>query len=331
MSSEAPQPPPPPGPPPPFDTILDRIGNTPLVRLDGLTDEREAATIWGKCEMANPGGSVKDRIALSMIRAGERSGRLRPGETVIVEPTSGNTGIGLALVCAVRGYRLILTMPESMSLERRKLLKAYGAEILLTPDDRTMEGAVAMAEDLCRQPDHVMLQQFENPANPEVHRRTTGPEIVAQMAGRTIDGFVSAVGTGGTITGVGQVLREHNPNVTIVAVEPARSPVLSGGEPGPHKIQGIGAGFVPPVLDTSVFDRVETVWDEDAWRMKEDLARRLGILAGISSGAALLSAVRLARELGPGKHVVTVLCDTGERYFSLGEYFDAHRGRRRSA
>ncbi len=331
MSSEAPQPPPPPGPPPPFDTILDRIGNTPLVRLDGLTDEREAATIWGKCEMANPGGSVKDRIALSMIRAGERSGRLRPGETVIVEPTSGNTGIGLALVCAVRGYRLILTMPESMSLERRKLLKAYGAEILLTPDDRTMEGAVAMAEDLCRQPDHVMLQQFENPANPEVHRRTTGPEIVAQMAGRTIDGFVSAVGTGGTITGVGQVLREHNPNVKIVAVEPARSPVLSGGEPGPHKIQGIGAGFVPPVLDTSVFDRVETVWDEDAWRMKEDLARRLGILAGISSGAALLSAVRLARELGPGKHVVTVLCDTGERYFSLGEYFDAHRGRRRSA
>lgn len=316
-------------PPPPMDDILGRIGNTPLVRLDGLVDPRRHATLWGKCEMANPGGSVKDRIALSMIRAGERAGRLRPGETVIVEPTSGNTGIGLALVCAVRGYRLILTMPESMSLERRKLLKAYGAEILLTPDDRTMEGAVAMAEDLCRKPDHVMLQQFENPANPEVHRRTTGPEILAQMAGRSIDGFVSAVGTGGTITGVGQVLRKHNPAIRIVAVEPARSPVLSGGEAGPHKIQGIGAGFVPPVLDTSVYDRVETIWDEDAWRMKEELARTLGILAGISSGAAVLAAVKLAEELGPGKNVVTVLCDTGERYFSLGEYFAGHGRKRR--
>ncbi|RMG99230.1 MAG: cysteine synthase A [Deltaproteobacteria bacterium] len=312
-----------------MDDILGRIGNTPLVRLDGLVDPRRHATLWGKCEMANPGGSVKDRIALSMIRAGERAGRLRPGETVIVEPTSGNTGIGLALVCAVRGYRLILTMPESMSLERRKLLKAYGAEILLTPDDRTMEGAVAMAEDLCRKPDHVMLQQFENPANPEVHRRTTGPEILAQMAGRSIDGFVSAVGTGGTITGVGQVLRKHNPAIRIVAVEPARSPVLSGGEAGPHKIQGIGAGFVPPVLDTSVYDRVETIWDEDAWRMKEELARTLGILAGISSGAAVLAAVKLAEELGPGKNVVTVLCDTGERYFSLGEYFAGHGRKRR--
>ncbi len=328
MSSDADNPTPV-APPPPYDNILERIGNTPLVRLDGLTDPRRHATVWGKCEMANPGGSVKDRIALSMIRAGERAGKLRPGETVVVEPTSGNTGIGLALVCAVRGYRLILTMPESMSLERRKLLKAYGAEILLTPDDRTMEGAVAMAEELCRKPDHVMLQQFENPANPEVHRRTTGPEILAQMAGRSIDGFVSAVGTGGTITGVGQVLRKHNPDVRIVAVEPARSPVLSGGEPGPHKIQGIGAGFVPPVLDTSIFDRVVTVWDEDAWRVKQDLARKLGILAGISSGAAVLAALELAEELGPGKNVVTVLCDTGERYFSLGEYFDADAKRRR--
>ncbi len=314
------------------DNILELIGNTPLCRLDAVTGSREThASVWGKCEMTNPGGSVKDRIALAMIEAGERAGRLVPGTSVIVEPTSGNTGIGLALVCAVKGYRLILTMPESMSLERRKLLKAYGAEIMLTPDDRTMEGAVAMAQDLCRQPHHVLLQQFQNPANPEAHRRTTGPEIVAQMEGLTIDGFVSAVGTGGTITGVGQVLRAHNPDVQIVAVEPARSAVLSGGDPAPHKIQGIGAGFVPQVLDTSIYDRVETVWDEDAWRMKQRLARELGLLVGISSGAAVLAAARLAEQLGPGKNVVTVLCDTGERYFSLGEYFEPARGRRAGA
>ncbi len=314
------------------ENILELIGNTPLCRLDGVTGSPQThASVWGKCEMTNPGGSVKDRIALAMIEAGERAGRLVPGKTVIVEPTSGNTGIGLALVCAVKGYRLILTMPESMSLERRKLLKAYGAEIMLTPDDRTMEGAVTMAEDLCRQPNHVILQQFENPANPEVHRHTTGPEILAQMEGLSVDGFVSAVGTGGTITGVGQVLREHNPSVQIVAVEPARSAVLSGGEPGPHKIQGIGAGFVPQVLDTRVFDRVEPVWDEDAWRMKQRLARELGLLVGISSGAAVLAASRLAEQLGPGKNVVTVLCDTGERYFSLGEYFEPERGRRHGA
>jgi cysteine synthase A len=304
------------------DDLLGLIGNTPLTQLQkACGSPRTHAAVWGKCEMMNPGGSVKDRIALAMVEAGEADGTLHPGETVIVEPTSGNTGIGLALVCAVKGYRLVLTMPESMSLERRKLLKAYGAEILLTPDDRTMEGAVTMAGDMCRQPNHVMLQQFENPANPGIHRQTTGPEILKQLDGLKVDGFVSAVGTGGTISGIGEVFREHNPQVRIVAVEPARSPVLTGGEPGPHKIQGIGAGFIPKVLNTEIYDSVETVWDEDAWRMKQRLSREEGLLVGISSGAAVLAASRLAEELGPGKNVVTILCDTGERYFSLDEYF----------
>jgi cysteine synthase len=309
--------------------ILGLIGNTPLVEIRRACGSPEThATVWGKCEMMNPGGSVKDRIALSMIESGEREGRLRPGETTLVEPTSGNTGIGLALVAAVKGYRLILTMPESMSLERRNLLKAYGAEIVLTPDDRTMEGAVAAAEALCARDDHVMLQQFENPANPEVHRRTTGPEIVAQMQGLSIDAFVSAIGTGGTITGVGQVLRKHHPEVKIYGVEPSRSPVLSGGLPGPHKIQGIGAGFVPKVLDSSIYDEVVGVDDEDAYRMKQRLAHQDGLLVGISAGAAAVVAERVAEQLGPGKNVVTVLCDTGERYFSLDEYFTPASERR---
>jgi cysteine synthase len=311
------------------DNILGLIGDTPLVRLRHVAGPAKThAAVWGKCEMMNPGGSVKDRIALAMIEAGERDGKLRPGTTVLVEPTSGNTGIGLALVSAVKGYRLILTMPESMSLERRNLLKAYGAEIVLTPDDRTMEGAVAAAEDLCKRPDHVMLHQFENPANPDIHRRTTGPEILAALEGRTIDGFVAAVGTGGTITGVGAVLRKHFPQVRIVAVEPERSPVLSGGEPGPHKIQGIGAGFVPPVLDRKIYDAVWQVRDEDAWRTKRRLAHEEGLLVGISAGANVFAAQRMAAELGPGKNVVTILCDTGERYFSLDEYFTPDGERR---
>jgi cysteine synthase A len=307
------------------DDILGLIGNTPLVRIGAAAGpERGRAAVWAKCEMMNPGGSVKDRIALAMIEAAEEEGKIRPGESVLVEPTSGNTGIGLALCSAVKGYRLILTMPESMSLERRNLLRAYGAEIVLTPEDRTMEGAVALAEDLLRKPDHYMLQQFENPANPAVHRRTTGPEILAQMAGSSIDGFVAGVGTGGTITGVGSVLREKfGSRVTIVAVEPARSAVLSGEPAGPHKIQGIGAGFVPRVLDCSIYDRVERVQDEDAYRMKQQLARSEGLLVGISAGANVHAAVKLARELGPGKNVVTILCDTGERYFSLDTYFTA--------
>ena len=304
------------------DNILGLIGNTPLVRINRVApDPRTAAAVWGKCEMMNPGGSVKDRIALAMIEAAERAGQIRPGESTLVEPTSGNTGIGLALVSAVKGYRLILTMPESMSLERRNLLRAYGAEIVLTPEDRTMEGAVSLANELCRKPNHVMLQQFQNPANPEVHRRTTGPEIIEQMDGLSIDGFVAGVGTGGTITGVGSVLRKHNPDVKVVAVEPDRSAVLSGEPPGPHKIQGIGAGFIPKVLDTGIYNRVARIRDQDAYRMRQRLAHEEGLLVGISAGAAMVAAVELARELGPGKNVITVLCDTGERYFSLDAFF----------
>jgi cysteine synthase A len=272
--------------------------------------------------MANPGGSVKDRIALAMVEAAETAGEITRGESVIVEPTSGNTGIGLALVCAVKGYRLILTMPESMSLERRNLLRAYGAEIVLTPEDRTMEGAVSLARRLCDQPNHHMLQQFENPANPEVHRRTTGPEILEQLDGLSIDGFVAGVGTGGTITGVGQVLRKAHPGLHIVAVEPDDSAVLSGGEPGPHKIQGIGAGFVPGVLDTTIFDEIERVTDADAHRMRRRLAREEGLLVGISAGAAVVAAARLAGQLGAGKNIVVILPDTGERYFSLDAFFE---------
>jgi cysteine synthase A len=310
------------------DDVLSLIGNTPLVRLSRLFPEPELATIWGKCEFMNPGGSVKDRVALAMIEQAERDGLIHPGETTLVEPTSGNTGIGLALVSRVKGYRLVLTMPESMSLERRKLLQAYGAEIVLTPEDRTMEGAVEAARELCRRPDHVMLMQFENPANPEMHRRTTGPEILTQMAGLVVDGFVAAVGTGGTITGCGEVLKAANPATIVLAVEPSRSPVLSGGEPGPHKIQGMGAGFIPPVLNRRVYDGIEQVLDEDAYRMKQRVARSEGLLVGISAGANLVAAERLARRLGPGKHVVTILCDTGERYFSLDEYFTAAGDRR---
>ena len=306
---------------PKVDNLLALIGGTPLVRLRRLPSAA-GGDVMGKCEQCNPGGSVKDRIALSMIEDAEAAGRITPGVSTIVEPTSGNTGIGLALVCAVKGYKLVLTMPESMSLERRSLLKAYGAELILTPAERTMEGAVTRAEELCASnANHFMPQQFQNPANPAVHRRTTAPELLEQTSGRTIDAFVSAVGTGGTITGVGEVLREHFPKVRIVAVEPLTSAVLSGGKAGPHKIQGIGAGFVPRVLNRAIIDEVRTVSDRDAWETKIALAHKEGLLVGISSGAAVKVACDVAREMGPGKLVVTVLCDTGERYFSLDEYF----------
>ncbi|MEM6294784.1 MAG: cysteine synthase A [Myxococcota bacterium] len=302
--------------------ILSLIGNTPVCKIQRVCGSPDtAATVWGKCEYLNPGGSVKDRIALAMIEAAEAEGRITPGKTTIVEPTSGNTGIGLSLVAAVKGYRLLLTMPESMSLERRSLLKAYGAEIVLTPDDRTMEGAVDRARRLCEQPDHVMLMQFENPANPQKHRDSTGPELIDQLDDVGIDAFVSAIGTGGTITGVGETLKARWPDVKIVGVEPARSPVLAGGDPGPHKIQGIGAGFVPDVLNRDVIDEVVPVYDEDAYRMKQRLATEEGLLVGISAGAAAVAAQKVAAELGPGKNVVFILCDTGERYFSLDEYF----------
>ena len=303
------------------DNILELIGGTPLVRIRTLAGEG-AASIVAKCEQMEPGGSVKDRIALAMIEDAEKAGRIRPGESVIVEPTSGNTGIGLALVCAVKGYRLILTMPESMSLERRSLLKAYGAELILTRAEDAMEGSVARAEELCRaHPNHFMPQQFKNAANPEMHRRTTALEILRQTEGRPIDAFVSGVGTGGTITGVGEVLKERFPSVRIIAVEPTTSAVLSGGPAGPHKIQGIGAGFIPDVLNRKIIDEVVQVTDRDAYETKVALARREGLLVGISAGAAVFASVDIARKLGPGKLVVTVLCDTGERYFSLDEYF----------
>jgi cysteine synthase A len=305
--------------------ILELIGGTPLVRLRRLPVALagpEAAEVWVKCEQFNPGGSVKDRIALAMIEAAERDGRITPGKSVIVEPTSGNTGIGLALVCAVKGYRLILTMPESMSLERRSLLKAYGAELILTPAERTMEGAVARAEELCRKnKDHFMPQQFNNPANPEVHRNTTARELIAQLGDAGCDAFVAGVGTGGTITGVGEIFRDKYPGVRIIAVEPTTSAVLSGGPVGPHKIQGIGAGFIPSILNRHVIHDVRRVTDRDAYETKVKLAKDEGLLVGISSGANAFVACQLAKELGAGKRVVTVMCDTGERYFSLDEYF----------
>jgi cysteine synthase A len=296
------------------DSVLDLVGSTPLVRLNRLPGPR-AATVLAKLESLNPAGSVKDRIAVAMIEAAERDGRLKPGAT-IVEPTSGNTGIGLAMVAAVKGYRLILTMPEDMSLERRKLLARYGAEIQLTPAIEGMTGAVYAAEQLIAEhPDYFMPQQFLNPANPEAHRLTTGPEILHATEGR-IDAFVAGVGTGGTITGVGEVLKAHDPKVLVVAVEPARSQVLRGGRAGMHAIQGIGASFVPGVLNRSIFDELMAVADDDAIETSHRLARQEGLLVGISSGANVYAALKVARRLGPGKTVVTMLCDTGERYLS---------------
>jgi cysteine synthase A len=304
---------------PVLDNVLSLIGATPLVRLRRVVPEG-AASVWAKCEQLNPGGSVKDRIALAMIEAAERSGRLKAGDTV-VEPTSGNTGIGLALVCARKGYKLVLTMPESMSLERRALLEAYGAEIVLTPAERVMEGAIEAAHEIVRERNAYMPGQFDNPANPGAHRAGTAQEILEAMGSDKIGAFVAAVGTGGTISGVGDVLRKHSPGVRIVAVEPASSPVLRGGEPGPTKIQGIGAGFVPANYDPRVAHEVRAVEDRAAYNMKSRLAREEGLLVGISAGANVVAAIEVARELSPEQHVVTVLCDTGERYFSLDEYF----------
>ena len=298
--------------------ILDQIGNTPLVRLEQL-EEPGGAAIYAKVEAFNPGGSIKDRICLSMIEAAERDGCLKAGGAV-VEPTSGNTGIGLSMVCAVKGYKLVLTMPDTMSVERRRLLAAYGAELVLTPGAQGMRGAVQKAEELAAAHGYLLPQQFKNPANPEVHRRTTGPEILTAMAGLSIDAFVAGVGTGGTITGVGDVLRKHNPQVRIAAVEPADSAVLSGGEPGSHKIQGIGAGFVPEVLNTKIYDEIIKVANDAAYAATKRLAMSAGLLVGVSSGAAFVAAVQMAKKLGKGKNVVVILPDTGERYLSTGVF-----------
>jgi len=293
---------------------LELIGHTPVIRINRMV-EPNSAEVWAKLENYNPGGSVKDRICLAMIEDAEKKGRLHPGDT-IVEPTSGNTGIGLAMVAAVKGYRLILTMPDTMSEERRSLLVAYGAKLVLTPDTRGMHGAIAKAEELAREnPGYFMPQQFNNPANPDVHYRTTGPELVGQLD--RIDAFVAGVGTGGTISGVGRYLREHVKNqVLIVAVEPKASPVLSGGEPGFHKIQGIGAGFVPHTLDTHVYDEIIQVSDDDATQYARRIAREEGLLVGISSGANCCAALQIAKRIGPGKTVALVFCDTGERYLT---------------
>ena len=303
-------------------SITELIGRTPLVRLNRISDE-SGAEVLGKLESFNPGGSVKDRIGLAMIEAAEREGRIAPGKTTIIEPTSGNTGIALAMVAAARGYDLVLTMPDTMSVERRTILKAFGARLVLTPGADGMRGAVARALELAAEGDDAYVpQQFENPANPEVHRLTTAEEIWADTGGE-VDAFVAGVGTGGTLTGVGEVLKERRPGVLVVAVEPADSPVLSGGAPGPHKIQGIGAGFVPKVLDTKVYDEIVKVSADDAFAAARDLARREGVLVGISAGANVWAAGPVARrpEL-QGKVVVTVLCDTGERYLSTPLFGD---------
>ena len=299
------------------DNITDLIGQTPIVKLNPNTDKNEAE-IYLKLEFMNPGSSVKDRIALAMVEVAEKEGHLKPGDTII-EPTSGNTGIGLAMVGAAKGYKVVLTMPDTMSMERRNLLRAYGAKLVLTPGADGMKGAIAKAEALQKEHDYFMPQQFENEANPEVHARTTGQEIVSQMKDG-VDAFISGIGTGGTITGAGRVLKEHFNDVKLYAVEPTDSPVLSGGSPSPHKIQGIGAGFVPKVLDTELYDEVIQITNEEAFEASREAARTRGILGGISAGAAIAAAQKVAQKLGKGKKVLAIIPDNGERYLSTALY-----------
>ncbi|KKK36645.1 cysteine synthase [Mesobacillus campisalis] len=299
------------------NSVTELIGQTPIVKLNRLTDEN-SADVYLKLEYMNPGSSVKDRIALAMIEAAEESGKFKAGDTLI-EPTSGNTGIGLAMVAAAKGYKAILVMPETMSMERRNLLRAYGAELVLTPGPEGMGGAIRKAEELAKENGYFMPQQFKNEANPIVHERTTGPEIVEQM-GDQLDAFISGIGTGGTITGAGKVLREKYEGIQIVAVEPTDSPVLSGGKPGPHKIQGIGAGFVPDVLDTGIYDEIIQVQNEQAFEYARRAAKEEGILGGISSGAAIYAALQVAQKLGKGKKVLAVIPSNGERYLSTPLY-----------
>jgi cysteine synthase A len=300
-------------------TILDLIGNTPMVKLNRIIGPDDAE-VWAKLEGFNPGGSVKDRPALGMIDDAEKKGRLKKGMK-IVEPTSGNTGIGLAMIAAVKGYGIILTMPESMTVERRRLLEAYGAELVLTPADKGMKGAIAKADEIVASGrGYFKPDQFGNPANPQAHRRTTAKEIIAAMGAKKIDAFVAGVGTGGTITGVGEVLKKKFKNIKVFAVEPADSPVLSGGQPGRHIIQGIGAGFVPSILNTKVYDEVIRVTNDDAADTARRLAREEGLLMGVSSGAACWAALQVAKRYGKGKRVVTIFPDVGERYLTTGMF-----------
>jgi cysteine synthase A len=299
--------------------ISELIGNTPMVKLRRMVGPDDAEVL-AKLEYFNPGGSVKDRICMSMIEDAVRRGLLKEGSTII-EPTSGNTGIGLAMIAAAKGYKCVLTMPETMSMERRQILKAYGAQIVLTPGSEGMSGAVRKAEELSRAtPNSFMPQQFKNPANPKIHRMTTVVEILDATEGR-LDAFVAGVGTGGTITGVGEALKEHDPAIKIIAVEPKKSAVLSGGQAGPHKIQGIGAGFVPDILNRKIIDRIMQVDDNDAFETSRAMAGKEGFFVGISSGAAAWAALKIAKELGAGKRVVVLLPDTGERYLSMEECF----------
>jgi cysteine synthase A len=304
-----------------IEGVLDLVGDTPLFEIRRLGTDAPRGRVFGKAEQQNPGGSVKDRICLAMIEAAEARGELRPGG-VVIEPTSGNTGIGLALVCAAKGYRCVLTMPASMSLERRLLLQAYGAEVVLTEPEAQMEGAIARARAIAAEtPGAFCPGQFDNPENPLIHAETTAQEILHALAGERLDAFVAGVGTGGTVSGVGRVLRRLRPAPRVVAVEPDACATISRGERGPTKIQGLAAGFVPHNYDAEVVSEVRTVSDRDAYDTKVALARREGLLVGISAGAAVKVALDVARELGPESVVVTILCDTGERYFSLDEYF----------
>lgn len=298
-------------------SITDLIGRTPIVKLNRLTGP-EDAEVYAKLEYMNPGSSVKDRIAKAMIEQAEKDGAIKPGDT-IVEPTSGNTGIGIAMVAAAKGYQAVLVMPDTMSLERRNLLRAYGAELVLTPGSKGMKGAIQKAEELKEAHGYFMPQQFENMANPAVHKLTTGPEIVEAM-GDQLDAFVSGIGTGGTISGAGSVLKEHYPNIDIYAVEPEGSAVLSGREPGPHKIQGIGAGFIPGTLNTEVYNKIFTVTNDQAYETAREAARLEGLLGGVSSGAALYAAKEIAKKLGKGKKVLAIIPSNGERYLSTPLY-----------
>ncbi|MFT8318642.1 MAG: cysteine synthase A [Sporolactobacillus sp.] len=298
------------------NSVTELIGNTPIVRVNHLTDENDAE-LYAKLEFFNPGSSVKDRIALAMIEAAEKDGKLKPNDTII-EPTSGNTGIGLALVAAVKGYRAILVMPETMSIERRKLFKAYGAEVILTPGSQAIKGSIAKAQELADEKGYFLPQQFKNPANPQVHYETTGQEIVAAFD--SLDAFIAGVGTGGTLSGSGKALKEHFKEIKVYAVEPKDSPVLNGGKGGPHKIQGIGTGFIPETLDTEIYDEVIDVTNDQAFEYARLAGKKEGILSGISGGAALYAGVQVAKKLGKGKKVLVIIPDNGERYLSTPLY-----------